>query len=363
MPILTSEREIPRHKARETTRPSPWVIVLAGGKGERMRPTVLRWLNENRPKQYCAFVGTRSMLQHTLDRASALATPDRIVAVIGQGHESFYIQAVNPGLGEVILRQPADRGTATAILHALAYITEQDPSADVVILPSDHYVHPEAAFIEHLRRACWAIEADAERLTLLGATPTRPETDYGWIVPDTKGTAERNKEVPWPVRTFQEKPDPIRANELFHQGSLWNTMIVASSARLLWTLGERHLPEATEAFTMYRRVLRAVRHGEVDRDHAALALAHVYSRLRPADFSREILERATGSSAVLPLIGLDWSDWGRPERVVECLSRIGVRPAFLGANEDGAGVPTCLRHGVPRKFSTNGRIMAPSMTF
>ena len=47
-----------------------WSIVLAGGEGERVQPLVQRWLGQPKPKQYCAFVGTRSLLQHTLDRAT-----------------------------------------------------------------------------------------------------------------------------------------------------------------------------------------------------------------------------------------------------------------------------------------------------
>ncbi|MDC8446861.1 MAG: hypothetical protein LV473_00735 [Nitrospira sp.] len=47
-----------------------WSIVLAGGEGERMKPLVQRWLGRHRPKQYCTFVGTRSMFQHTVDRAA-----------------------------------------------------------------------------------------------------------------------------------------------------------------------------------------------------------------------------------------------------------------------------------------------------
>jgi hypothetical protein len=48
-----------------------WSIVLAGGEGERIKPLVQRWLGRHRPKQYCSFVGTRSMFQPTLDRAPA----------------------------------------------------------------------------------------------------------------------------------------------------------------------------------------------------------------------------------------------------------------------------------------------------
>ena len=43
--------------------PYLWSIVLAGGEGKRLAPMVKQWLGEERPKQYCTFTGTRSMLQ------------------------------------------------------------------------------------------------------------------------------------------------------------------------------------------------------------------------------------------------------------------------------------------------------------
>ena len=49
-----------------------WSIVLGGGDGGRMTDFIQRWLGYPRPKQYCTFVGDRSLFQHTLDRASAL---------------------------------------------------------------------------------------------------------------------------------------------------------------------------------------------------------------------------------------------------------------------------------------------------
>ena len=58
-----------------------WSIILAGGEGTRVSTLVHRWLGRPKPKQYCAFVGTRSMFQHTLDRASRLTPPDRMVTV------------------------------------------------------------------------------------------------------------------------------------------------------------------------------------------------------------------------------------------------------------------------------------------
>ncbi|MEJ2108702.1 MAG: hypothetical protein P8Z37_02095 [Acidobacteriota bacterium] len=59
-----------------------WSIILAGGRGERIRPFVCRWRGHPIPKQYCAFVGTRSMLQQTLDRAITLGERDQQITVI-----------------------------------------------------------------------------------------------------------------------------------------------------------------------------------------------------------------------------------------------------------------------------------------
>jgi mannose-1-phosphate guanylyltransferase len=63
-----------------------WSIILAGGEGTRVSSLVHRWLGRPKPKQYCAFVGTRSMFQHTLDRASRLTPPERMVTVVAHGH-------------------------------------------------------------------------------------------------------------------------------------------------------------------------------------------------------------------------------------------------------------------------------------
>ena len=64
-----------------------WSIVLAGGEGERLKPFVQRWLGRHRPKQYCTFIGTRSMFQHTLDRADQITAPKNKVTVVGRTHQ------------------------------------------------------------------------------------------------------------------------------------------------------------------------------------------------------------------------------------------------------------------------------------
>ena len=58
--------------------PDRFVLVLAGGRGERFWP----WSRPERPKQLLPLArGGRSLLAATLDRALALAPPSRVVVL------------------------------------------------------------------------------------------------------------------------------------------------------------------------------------------------------------------------------------------------------------------------------------------
>lgn len=56
-------------RLQQRDRTHRWSLVLAGGEGERTRPFIKEWLGYHKPKQFCSFVGRRSMLQHTWGRA------------------------------------------------------------------------------------------------------------------------------------------------------------------------------------------------------------------------------------------------------------------------------------------------------
>jgi mannose-1-phosphate guanylyltransferase len=124
-----------------------WSIVLAGSEVERLGPLVQRWLGRSRPKQYCAFTGSRSLFQHTLGRADRLTAADHKMIVIARSHacEAWPQLGQRPS-GTVIL-QPADRDTSAEIFLPVTYVAARDPQATVVIYPSDHFVYPEQHFL------------------------------------------------------------------------------------------------------------------------------------------------------------------------------------------------------------------------
>lgn len=298
-----------------------WPVVLAGGEGRRMQAFIRSWLGEERPKQYCTFVGRRSMLSHTWDRARALARPGHVVTVVGRGHRRFLAEMGEPSPG-LVIEQPVDRGTAPGIFLPTAFVGARDPSATVVVMPSDHFVHPASNFIALVETACRRAAEEPGRLVMLGAAPQWAETDFGWILP-----AQRQHALPLlPVNGFEEKPDRARAERFFSRGRLWNTMIVAARADTLWRLGQQLLPEMMRPFDALLPELRRSP-GEWS-SSVARAMSRAYDRMPHADFSRDLVQRCPEAALVLPLGDVEWSDWGRPERVAESLRRLGKSPAF-----------------------------------
>lgn len=57
----------------------------------------------------------------------------------------------------------------------------------------------------------------------------------------------------------------------------------------------------------------------------------LYRELPILDFSSDVLEPASRKLMVLEMKDVVWSDWGRPERILETLRVIGMEPTFCEA--------------------------------
>ncbi len=49
-----------------------------------------------------------------------------------------------------------------------------------------------------------------------------------------------------------------------------------------------------------------------------------YKSLSPLDFSKDVIEAGAHKINVLPMRGVVWSDWGRPERILEIIRQFGL---------------------------------------
>jgi mannose-1-phosphate guanylyltransferase len=305
-----------------------WVIVLAGGEGTRIQPLIRRCLGFSCPKQYFTFCGKRSMLENTVDRAAQLVGPERVITVIGKGHRRFL---KHQNIQGTVLEQPSSRGTGAGVFLPAAHILARDPEATVLIFPSDHFVSPKEEFLDQVNHARECVDHLDNKLILMAAVPDMPETDYGWVEPGDGLTALKGngKAVIREVRSFREKPCAEEARRCFERGYLWNTMIIAARLRALWRLGKQILPQVIDNFESFCPVYSG-NAGRTRREERA-AVAKLYRSIPGFDFSSTFLTQGAGHCAVMPLHGILWSDWGRPERVFDSLRRIGRKPQFLEA--------------------------------
>jgi mannose-1-phosphate guanylyltransferase len=285
-----------------------WTLALAGGEGARLTDYVTRRFGRAIPKQYCSLLGARSMLEHTLERLNKLTPASRTLTVIGTHHADLALPQL-AGKSDHVFRQPSTRDTGMALYVALAMIKRWHPNAIVTITPTDHYVAPSAKYVEQVRLAKQVASRLRDTVVILGARPTEPDPELGYLV-----LGESLTEVPEVRRlvSFIEKPTVMSALALNAQGALWNTMVTCGSVDALWALGQATEPQLMDILDSLVPLV-----GTEDEDEA---IDHIYRAYLPVSFSRDMLERAPERLAAMELEGVEWSDWGRPERIETVLA-------------------------------------------
>jgi mannose-1-phosphate guanylyltransferase len=363
-------------------------IIMAGGDGERLRSFVQELRHKIVPKQYVNFIGRRSMLEHTIDRAQRIIPVKHIVTVANENHLeiSEARQQLSALPRESVIMQPANKGTWAGILLPLARIYEKYPEATVVMFPTDHFVLHEDLFLAHVILAIHRVEEQPERMVLLGSPPDNPDPDFGYIIPRTPrrpfvssefltlrelGLVSDNSSLEYSqiipllrrgpikpsdfltIKEFVEKPTPEKAKELIFRNALWNTGIVVAKATALVRHTREFAPGLYSAFLRMKKILgTACEKSE---------LMKVYEDIEEKNFSREFLRmlpsRYPLSLLTLPVEQVFWSDWGSKTRLLDTLEKTGyhlrlnrlVQPAEPDFTLPGAPMWSLVNHDVSRE--------------
>jgi mannose-1-phosphate guanylyltransferase len=214
-------------------------IILAGGSGTRFWPRS----RKARAKQVLALDGERTMIQRTVDRLAPLS-PASDVWVITNTLLSETICAQLSSIPErQVVCEPAARNTAPAAGLAAFLVEKENPDAVLGMFPADHVISDEPGFLAVIERAI-EIAAAGENMVVLGVTPTRPETGYGYIETGEAMPVDAGKLGELRVRRFTEKPNLERAEEFVAAGNYhWNSGIFVWSARTLANAMREHIPE------------------------------------------------------------------------------------------------------------------------
>ena len=215
-------------------------VIMAGGSGTRLWPLSRAGF----PKQFLVLSGTDSLFQQAASRLQGLGTSGLDIAapvVVGNEEHRFLVLDQLRELKTTpaaVLLEPVGRNTAPAVTLAALQALEGDGAATdpvLVITSADQTVIDGAAFTEALRKAI-AMAAEGA-ITILGITPDRPETGYGYIRADGVKVAQ-----------FVEKPDLATAEKYVADGGYyWNAGMFVLRASVWMAALDRFRPDIAAA--------------------------------------------------------------------------------------------------------------------
>lgn len=291
-------------------------VILCGGSGTRLWPMS----RGGYPKQYLQLAGNHSLLQQTTLRLGKL--PDKRKPIIVSNNEQRFIVAeqlrkigVEPA--SVIL-EPVARNTAPAIAVAALVALRSDPDALLLVLPSDHVIHSEQAFVRATLAA--ARMAEGQFLVTFGVEPDSPHTGYGYI---RSGPAFSEHPSVHAVAAFVEKPDLATAKSFLEEGGYyWNSgMFMLNASTYLEEL-RRFEPEVA------RQAEASLAAGQEDLDYVRLdEKAFAASPNISVDYA--VMER-TKRAAMVASADLGWNDIGSWSSLAEIAEHNEAGNTLLG---------------------------------
>jgi mannose-1-phosphate guanylyltransferase / mannose-6-phosphate isomerase len=305
-----------------TTTPIPvQPVIMAGGSGTRLWPLS----RAGYPKQFLVLTAdNRSLFQQAVQRLQDLAANDIALAApltIGNEEHRFLVldqlREAGGDPGTVVL-EPSARNTAPAMTLAALQAAEGGADPVLVVVAADHTMADLGAFTRALQAAVRAAADGA--IVVLGITPDRPETGYGYIKSAAAGAGTAR------VEQFVEKPDLATAERYLADGHYtWNSGMFVVRASVWLKAMEHFRPDIASttrtAWAARSTDLRFVRPGKAE--FAAVPAESV-------DYA--VMERCPGSPFDIRMVPLaaGWNDLGAWDAVWQVAEKDADGNAALG---------------------------------
>jgi len=277
-------------------------VILCGGSGTRLWPLSRAGF----PKQFLVLSGTTSLFQQAVERVNELGAEDitlgQTLVVTNEEHRFLALEQLREirDVQATLLLEPVGRNTAPAITLAALQASEYGQDPILVVTPADQTVQNDAAFAAALQQSIRS--ASAGGIVILGITPNKPETGYGYI--QQSGSVGAHGE--YAVAQFAEKPSLEVAKTYLAGGKhTWNSgMFVLKASTWLKALNVFRPDILTGAQAAWAGKTADASFVRPDKE----AFAQVPSE--SIDYA--VMEKCPGSNIPLQMVPLDagWSDLG-----------------------------------------------------
>ena len=278
-----------------------FVIIMAGGRGERFWPVS----REKTPKQLIKLIGDRSFLQQAVDHVLPLV-PLKNILVITTEAQAPEVRKQLPRLPkENVVAEPIGRDTCAAATLGAALVGARSTTGVMAVLPADHVIPEEKKFQQVLSDA-FDLAGRGQAIVTIGIKPTEPATGYGYIrvgeaLPPPAG-AKAYKTVFHRAEQFVEKPNYDTALGYLQSGQYrWNAgMFIWSFVTVTEGL-QKHQPEMYEACQRWFKVAN-------NSTKLAKVLAKEYPGIKKISIDYALMEHA--HNVVVADGAFDWDDFG-----------------------------------------------------
>ena len=285
---------------KKTPDQNRFVIIMAGGRGERFWPVS----REKTPKQLVSLLGGDSFLQQAVKRVLPLV-PIKNIFIITNAVQVPQVHKQLPKLPrQNVVAEPVGRDTCAAVTLGAALVGQRSTSAVMAVLPADQVIPDETKFQQVLADS-FDLAGRGQVIVTIGIKPTEPATGYGYIrvgnnLPPPHGV-KAYKTAFFKAEQFVEKPQYDKAVEYLGSGNYrWNAGMFLWSFVTITQGLEKHQPELAAACQRWFKAAGTPKLAKV--------LAREYPGLKKISIDYALMEHA--QNVVVADGSFAWDDLG-----------------------------------------------------